>query len=188
MQLPDYLSIFRFFAAIALVILAVQEMRSIFSWLLVVAFLSDALDGFIARKITGPTEHGADLDSAGDATLFLGSAIGIYLFEKSFFDQHLTAIGITFGLYFLQLGLAYWRYGKSSSFHTYAAKTAAIVQGIFLIYTSFFEPLEWLFYIVVIISILETLEEISLIFIFEKPVQNVKGLYWVKKEGKENFD
>lgn len=187
LQLPDYLSIFRIFAAIALVFLAFQDLRTIFSWLLLIGLFSDSLDGFIARKRNNTTKHGARLDSAGDATIFLGAVIGVLIFEKDFFEKHLLILIISLSTYFIQLGLAYWKYGQPSSFHTYAAKTAAIIQGIFLVYTSFFNPLEWLFFIVIAISILETLEEIILIFIFKKPVYDVKGLYWVLKEGKENF-
>lgn len=187
LQLPDYLSIFRVFAAGVLLILAYKGFRTAFSWLLVVGLITDALDGYIARKRNNTTEHGAHLDSAGDATIFLGAAIGVVLFETTFFEQHIILIVIAIGLYFIQLGLAYWRYGQSSSFHTYSAKTAAVVQGIFLVCTSFFGPWEWLFYVAVIISVLETVEEIILIFIFKEPVTNVKGLYWVQKEGKEAF-
>lgn len=187
LQLPDYLSIFRVLAAGVLLFLAFNDLRTAFSWLLVIGLITDALDGYIARKRNNTTEHGAHLDSAGDATIFLGAIIGVALFETSFFEQHLSLIVIAMGLYFLQLGLAFWRYGQSSSFHTYSAKTAAVVQGIFLVCTSFFGPWEWLFYVAVIISVLETVEEIILIFLFRESVTNVKGLYWVLREGKETF-
>lgn len=187
LQLPDYLSIFRIIAAAALVLLAINGLRWIFSSLLLIGLITDALDGYIARKKGRTTRHGAHLDSIGDATIFLGAVIGILIFETDFFEHHLIIIILALGMYFLQLGLAFWRYGKSSSFHTYSAKTAAVVQGIFLVSTGFFGPWEWLFYIVIFISILETLEEIMLIFIFEEPVTDVKGLYWVQKEGKESF-
>lgn len=186
--LPDYLSIFRIFAAIALVFIALEGWREVFSWLLLIGLITDALDGYIARKNNHSTTHGAKLDSAGDAMLFLAAATGIFMFEKAFFKDNITFIAVAFGFYFLQLGIAYWKYGQSSSFHTYAAKTAAVIQGIFLVATSFFEVWEWLFYFAIAISILETVEEIILIFIFEKPVYNVKGLYWVKKKGKDHFE
>jgi len=43
------------------------------------------------------------------------------------------------------------------------------------------------FFIVFFISFVETLEEISLLFILDKPVNDVQGIYWVLKKGKENY-
>ncbi|MEX2336621.1 MAG: hypothetical protein WD555_05065 [Fulvivirga sp.] len=60
------------------------------------------------------------------------------------------------------------KYGKSSSLHTYSAKTAALIQGIFLIVFHLHEWVEWLFWLAIIISIVETLEEIIIIFIFAR--------------------
>lgn len=188
LNLPDYLSIFRIIAAILLLVLALYGFRLVFAGLLLIGLLTDALDGYIARKKNMTTKHGAYLDSIGDACIFLGSFIGIVIFETVFFAQFLIVLLIAGGLYLLQLGLAFWRYGKPSSFHTYSAKTAAVVQGIFLTSTAFFGPWEWLFFISIFISILETLEEIILLMMFKKPVTNVKGLFWVLKEGKESFE
>lgn len=187
-RLPDYLSLFRIFAAVGLLLFAIYDMRIAFSWLLTVGFISDALDGFIARKWTKPTERGAQLDSLGDAVIYFAAAVGvIFFFEPDFFFQHLFWLAVAVGLYLLQLSLAFFRYGKPSSFHTYSAKTAAVVQGIFFVCTGFFEPWEWLFYIAIGITIIETLEEIVLLFVFKEPVTDVKGIYWVKKRGKETF-
>lgn len=188
LNLPDYLSIFRIIAAILLLVLALYGFRLVFAGLLLIGLLTDALDGYIARKKNMTTKHGAYLDSIGDACIFLGSFIGIVIFETVFFAQFLIVLLIAGGLYLLQLGLAFWKYGKPSSFHTYSAKTAAVVQGIFLTSTAFFGPWEWLFFISIFISILETLEEIILLMMFKKPVTNVKGLFWVLKEGKESFE
>ncbi|WP_300435357.1 CDP-alcohol phosphatidyltransferase family protein [Christiangramia sp.] len=187
-DLPDLLSIFRIILAVILVILAFFHLRTFFSWLLLVGLITDWLDGFLARKNKQTSKHGAQLDSMGDASIFLGAVIGIFLFfETDFFLNYKWLLVGAMALYFFQLGYAYWKFGKSSSFHTYSAKVAAFVQGAFLVCTSFFSPWEWLFFITLSMSILETLEEISLLFIFKKPVTNVKGIYWVLKNGKENY-
>lgn len=188
LRIQDFLSVSRVLAAMVLVVLAIWDVRSVFAWLLLAGLLTDALDGYIARKRNDTTRHGAHLDSIGDASIFLAAIAGVIIFETTFFAEHLYILLLAFGFYFLQLGLAFWRYGKPSSFHTYSAKTAAVIQGIFLVSTSFFGPWEWLFYIAIAISILETIEEIVLIFMFREPVTNVKGLYWVLRDGRESFE
>ena len=54
------------------------------------------------------------------------------VFKKEFLHQHLTEFVILFSLFLIQILLAFIRYGKMSGFHTYAAKLAALLQGLFM--------------------------------------------------------
>ncbi|WP_121666554.1 CDP-alcohol phosphatidyltransferase family protein [Mesonia aquimarina] len=183
--IPDYLSLLRILIAIllALIVLFKGE-KIIFGILMITGFLSDFLDGYIARHYNQVTTRGASLDSAGDAILSLIVILGIVHFETSFIKEHLYSIIPVVFLYFFQLAFAYLKYGNSSSFHTYAAKLAAGIQGVFFTVIIFFKPLQWLLYITLIISVLETLEEIILIKKLNKPQTDIKGLYWILKEKK----
>ena len=70
-----------------------------------------------------------------------------------------------------------------TSFHTYGAKIATIFQGIFLLLFFFLtEPLSVLFYITVIITALDLIEEIILVLILPEWKTDVKGLYWVLQQ------
>ena len=42
----------------------------------------------------------------------------------------------------------------------------------------FFGLINWLFYVMIIVGIIETIEEIMLIFIYPKWVEGVKGIPW----------
>jgi CDP-diacylglycerol--glycerol-3-phosphate 3-phosphatidyltransferase len=89
---------------------------------------------------------------------------------------------ILFILFLFQTVFALIKYHKISSFHTYLAKVAAILQGTFLILLFFFpEPLYFLFYAAAIVTALDLIEEIILVIIIPKWEANVKGLYWVYK-------
>jgi len=160
--------------------------REPFKWLLLLAFFSDMLDGWIARKFNMTTNLGARLDSAGDATLFIVSLAGIAVFEQQFVLENLTIILIAFIPYLLQLGYAFIRYGKPSSLHTYLAKISALIQGLFILSVFFYQVEYWFFYIAVAISIIETVEEIIIIYLLKDWRANVKGLYWVLKDLKAN--
>ncbi|MGZ4042660.1 MAG: CDP-alcohol phosphatidyltransferase family protein, partial [Bacteroidia bacterium] len=66
---------------------------------------------------------------------------------------------------------------------TYLAKAAAIFQGIFFILLFLIDqPVYALFYIAWVITILDLLEEIILVFMLPKWQSDVKGIYWVLKE------
>ena len=78
--------------------------------------------------------------------------------------------------------IAFIKYGKATAFHTYAAKTSAVLQGVFIIWALYFEPVYWLFYVVIIMGVLETIEEIVLIFMNDQWVSDVRGVLWTLKE------
>jgi len=78
--------------------------------------------------------------------------------------------------------IAFYKYGKATAFHTYLAKSSAVLQGVFILFTLFFAPVYWLFYLMIIIGVLETIEEITLIYMYDKWVDDVKGVYWALKD------
>lgn len=182
MNAPNVLSAYRILAAPVLLLLAWREEREWFNWLLLLSFCTDMADGYLARRFNQSTKLGAQLDSVGDAATFLAAVAGVFIFERDFVDDHIFIVAVAFVPYILQILLAISIYGRPSSFHTYLAKTAALLQGIFLLALFFFHPVKWLFYLAVIITILEIVEEIVLLFLLPKWKMDVKGVYWVLKQ------
>ena len=78
--------------------------------------------------------------------------------------------------------LAFKKYGKATAFHTYLAKLSAVIQGVFILWLLFLGPVYWLFYVMIILGVLETIEEITLIYLYDKWVAGVKGIYWALKD------
>ncbi len=184
LSLPDWLSLYRSLSAPFLIIFIYTDERMVFSVLLLISFITDALDGFLARRMKIVTQRGAQLDSIGDAITFTVGILGIVKFETAFVKEQMFLLLFAFAFYILQLALAYWRYGMPSSFHTYLAKLAAVFQGTFMLWLFFFGVEYWLFYAAVMLSILETIEEIWLIILFPEWKANVKGLLWILNEKK----
>lgn len=181
-NVADWFSIYRIAAVPVILVVIFLGKRNLAGWLLMISFLTDAIDGYIARKKNIETKRGASLDSTGDALTFLVGVFGLYYFGLDKILDHFVIISIGLGLYLFQLVLGFIRYGRSSSLHTYSAKVAAVLQGAFIIVFHVYEWLPWLFWIAIVISILETIEEIIIIFILPTWQTNVKGLYWVLKE------
>jgi CDP-diacylglycerol--glycerol-3-phosphate 3-phosphatidyltransferase len=70
-----------------------------------------------------------------------------------------------------------------SNFHTYAAKMAAVLQGVFLLLLFFLdEPVYPLFYLAVAVTAIDLVEEIILVLLLPQWKANVKGLYWVMRK------
>lgn len=180
--LPDWLSFYRVVAAPILVVLLFLDFRLLFTWLLLISFLTDAVDGFLARKLKITSIRGSQLDSLGDQLTFAIGVLGLFYFEYDFMFENLWLILIAFSPYVVQMVIALIKYGKTTAFHTYLAKISAILQALFILCLLFFGPIYWLFYAVIIIGVIETIEEILLIFMYDNWVTEVKGLYWALED------
>lgn len=173
---------YRLMAAVVLFFLVLKHEADSFKWFLLISFITDLADGFLARRFKVESVYGAKLDSIADDLTIVAGIAGIIVLKPEFFLNEIKIALIPLGLYFIQLMLAIARYKKPSSFHTYTAKIAALMQGVFLILLFFLhDPVYWLFYLTISITVLDLLEEIILIFVLPDWKINVKGLYWELK-------
>lgn len=181
-NIADWFSFYRVAAVPILIFLIILDERLIFTWVLLISYLTDAIDGYLARKLKITSARGSQLDSFGDQLTLIMGTIGLFYFETAFIKQNLILILAVFIPYILQMLIAYYKYGKATAFHTYLAKTSAILQSIFVIWSLFFSPVYALFYVMIIFGLLETIEEISLIFMYDNWVSDVKGIYWALRD------
>jgi CDP-diacylglycerol--glycerol-3-phosphate 3-phosphatidyltransferase len=176
------ITLYRTVAFPFLLVLIFTNRFDVFKWLLIVSFMTDAFDGFLARKFKANSVLGAKLDSIGDDLTILAAITGLAVAKTEFLKTEWLIFAIPLSLFFIQLAVALIKYRKMSSFHTYLAKTAAVLQGFFLCSLFLFEqPAYWLFYTTALITTLELMEEIMIVFVLREWKTNVRGMYWVLK-------
>lgn len=181
-NIADWFSFYRVVAAPFLILLLFLQEREFFTWMLLVSYATDMIDGILARKLKITSARGSQLDSMGDQITFAVAIAGLLVFEFGFIEEHYLLLLLVFVPYILQMLIAFRKYGKATAFHTYLAKLSALTQGVFILWFLFFGPLYWLFYVMIILGVLETIEEIALIFMYDKWVAGVKGIYWALKD------
>ncbi|WP_272023010.1 CDP-alcohol phosphatidyltransferase family protein [Olleya namhaensis] len=181
-NIADWFSFYRVIAAPFLVLLLFTDNRFLFACFLLISYLTDAIDGYLARKLKITSPRGSQLDSFGDQVTLLIGLIGLFVFEDVFIKSNLVIIIIAFIPYIIQMLIAYYKYGKATAFHTYLAKISAIIQSAFILSSLFFSPEYALFYIMIGFGLLETIEEIILIFMYPNWASDIKGIYWALKD------
>ena len=181
-NIADWFSFYRIVAAPFLLLFIWLDYRLIFSWLLLISYSTDAIDGYLARKLKISSPRGSQLDSLGDHITLIVGLIGLYIFETDFIKTNLILIALVFIPYLIQMLIAYFKYGKATAFHTYLAKLSAIMQSVFILFSLFFYIEYTLFYIMIIVGLLETFEEITLIVMYDNWVSDVKGIYWAFRD------
>ncbi len=179
------ITLYRIVTAPLLLALIIFNRPDIFKWLLACSFFTDAIDGFLARRYKVASKAGAKLDSIGDdLTVFVG-LIGIIVFKPEFIRREMVLIICLLALFVVQIVFALIKYRKTTAFHTYAAKLAAVLQGVFLILVFFLpEPVYTLFYFAAAATFYDLVEEIILVYMLPKPETNVKGLYWLMSKNR----
>lgn len=149
------------------------------SYMLLFAFFTDALDGFLARKLKVTSEQGTKLDSLADDCLFITAIItAIYLKNPV-----LLANGISILLLLIQYAakiVVLWKFHRKifCGLHTYLNKLAAFFQAAFFIHSLFFLPNATLFYFALSITSAAISEEIILIITQKELKQNFKGMFF----------
>lgn len=177
-NIADWFSFYRIVAIPVLAAALIWGSRELFTWLLLISYSTDAIDGQLARRLNLCSARGAQLDSLGDQLTLVAGLVGLWVYEAGFVYQYIWPIGLALSLYLLQMVIAFYKYGKATAFHTYMAKTSALLQGIFVLWALFFGPETWLFWTVIVMGVLETAEEITLIFMYETWVKDVKSYFW----------
>ena len=182
LTIPDWFSIYRIIAVPFIVLLIIFKLKIWFTILIIISLLTDAIDGFLARRLNQETKRGAKLDSSGDLITQLLMIAGLFRFQESFLDKQKILLLIIAGLFILQLAIAFFKYRKTTSFHTLSAKAAFICLGIFYITLFLFKYHDWLFLLSASLMILSLLEDIMLVFIVAEPDKNIKGIFWIVKQ------
>lgn len=181
-SIVNFLTIYRIIITPVLLILLLKEMPS-FKWVLLSAFLTDALDGFLARRWKVVTKLGARMDSLADDFLFIVSIIAIIQLHTEVIIDNIYMIAGMILIFLVKMILLYFKHKKIiSGMHTYLAKAAAFLQAVFFLYCIFYSPNDTLFDIMAITTMVAIAEEIIIIFAFRELKQNAKGLFFIKSQ------
>ena len=127
--IPNILSIYRLALVPVLVALAYFGEAQAFLAVLAVSLLSDAFDGYIARKLNQTTELGARLDSWGDVLTYGAMILGLYWVWPEMFDAQVWFLVSATLSFVVPVLAALMKFGVYPSYHTLAAKTAAVLMA-----------------------------------------------------------
>lgn len=123
-HVPNALSIARI--PLSLSILVVKPFSAPFFALYILCGVTDALDGFVARRFNASSALGARLDSAADF-VFFGSALYVFLTALAIPAFLILWAILIVAVRFMGLGRAFSKYKEWAALHTYAFKITGFV-------------------------------------------------------------
>ncbi|MDD5461102.1 MAG: CDP-alcohol phosphatidyltransferase family protein [Methylococcales bacterium] len=180
LTLPNLLTGFRFVAAPGLLWLAWHGYGVDFMGLLAIAFLTDLLDGLVARLTGQITQFGATLDSWADVITYLTIAAACWWLWPDIVHRELFFVGLIVASCLLPAAAGFSKFGQFTSYHTWGVKLAAASMGLTL-YVLFLGGPVWPFRMAAVICILAAIEEIALTLLLSEPESNVRSVWDVIK-------
>ena len=174
--LPNLFSEFRIVAAPFLLLLAWHGLNYWFLALLALALLSDAIDGYLARRMGETSELGAQLDTWGDLTIFLTVPLAMWWLWPNIVIREAPFILVALSAYLLPMLVGFIKFKQLPSYHTWAAKTAVVMMSI-SVFTLLLFDYPWLFRVFALVQILVAIEEIAITFTLRQLRNNVFS-YW----------
>lgn len=132
-RLPNSLSALRILLAPASLVAALAGSRPWFAGLLAAALLTDAIDGYLARRLNAETDFGRKLDSAADYVTMLIGIAGIALLWPDIMRRELPWVIAALAAFFAVIVYGFVRLGRAPCYHTWASKAFAVACALSLV-------------------------------------------------------
>ena len=184
--IPNVITSIRIIAAIVLLFLAFPSVP--FFIVYGACGLSDALDGFLARKLNASTKFGSILDSISDLIFYTAMAIKLFPTLLSSLNwSHWIFIITPFVCHMLAYLICAIKFKKFSAVHTYANKALGLlvfifpfffIGDIYLLYTLYI-------YIGGVIAIYSGFEIVLIHLIAKRYDERNKSVFLIKRNEKD---
>ncbi len=160
-HLPNALSLFRIAMLPVLGALALAGQATLFLAALMLSLSSDIVDGYLARKSGVTSELGARLDSWGDLATYMSLPLFAWWLWPELLLAEFRYLACAIFAYTLPIGVGLIRFGRLTSYHTWAAKGTAVLMGIAL-FVLFSGGPSWPFHVATFLLVVEGMEEIAI--------------------------
>ena len=175
-SVPNILSLSRLVMAPMMVVAAATGHPRAFTILYGASLLTDAVDGFLARRLHVESSLGATLDSRGDLAVALCLPIGAFLLWPEMMRGLIPYVVAALIAYLAPIIAGELRYRRLPSFHTWGAKLMAILAGLALLAMFITENSLW-FRLCIPFIVLESVEELIMIAILPEWHPNTPSLW-----------
>lgn len=175
-NLPNLLSCVRLLFVPVLLWLAWSGHSRTFFVCLVVSVLTDAADGYLARRLNQITSLGAKLDSWADLSTQLSLPFCGWWLRPDVVRQEAPYLAAGIFFYFAAIAVGFLKFRRLTSYHTWGGKLSALAVGAAVI-VFFANGPGWPLRIAMPIVIVSCLEEIIITAILSAWRANVPSLW-----------
>lgn len=177
--IPNILSAFRIIAVPFLLYFAWMGYQNLFLGLLLISLLSDAIDGYIARRLNFTSEFGTKLDSWGDMATYLTVPFCAWLLWPEILKKEAIYVFIVIAAYVIPIIAGIIKFRRLPNYHTWGAKIAADILSV-AIFILFITGISWPFRVAAVVQAIVACEEVFITIQLSELQCNVQSLWHVK--------
>jgi cardiolipin synthase len=176
-DVPNAICILRIVMVVVLWGIALAGWRRLFAPLLAFTYLTDVVDGYIARRYHVESALGAKLDTIADNLVAISLLGWVYFFLPRLLEEQWPIIGAILVAFIGSIALQYVRFRRRVPLHLYSNKLSAWTLALFLMHALLFGSNLWFFYVAAAVVGYSLLEEIVLVSTRTDLDETVKSMF-----------
>ena len=183
-NIPNTLSFIRLLLVPVLWVLAFMDMPRYVGIGLLLAGLSDALDGFIARRWGMVSAYGSRLDSIADVSVIISAVFCVVLLMPGIIFDHKLLVTLWVLLEVTTITVGWIKFRRIANLHLYLTKAAGVIAYVFVIVAFIFGYSEVLFYLALTALIAASAEALTLELLCSSVDEHMKSIIHAYREGR----
>ena len=145
---------------------------------LLFAWLSDALDGFLARRFNAESAWGSQLDSLSDSLMFASAVVWVVLLRPEFVVEHAPVLLLWVGIGVVNYSVSWIRFRRLVDVHLLSAKAANFLGFLFAAYLiAFGVDSPMVTYGVIGVCLLAAIETFLVVTTFERVDERIRTVF-----------
>ncbi|MCU7843742.1 MAG: CDP-alcohol phosphatidyltransferase family protein [Candidatus Thiodiazotropha sp. (ex Monitilora ramsayi)] len=180
---PNLLSLLRILLAPLMLWSAIEGQKTLFLTLLTIAWLSDWLDGLLARMTDQVSSFGSKLDSLGDLVIYMTLPVGIYLLWPEVIEDEAYTILAALFAYLTAHAAALIKFRQLAGYHMWSAKFTAALMAVGLL-LMLGMGIHWPFRLAVACLLLSACESILITLKLDAFRNDIPTVFHLKRENR----
>ena len=160
-NIANILSVSRIFLSPLLLFLAWTARHELFLLFVILALVTDFLDGYFARKYQQVTELGARLDSLGDLAIYLIVPLSVWWLWPQIIIREALYVSTALISFIIPVLAGYAKFRRLTSYHTRGAKLSAVLLSSSILLMLLGGP-SWPFHLATVIFVMAEVEELCI--------------------------
>lgn len=177
-NIPNILTGFRLVLSPVLLLLAWFGSNRLFLYVVIIAFITDSIDGPIARLIHKESVAGSKMDTIADMAIYVTYMTGAWWLWPEIFRREQVYFLIIIASLLFPAASCIIKYHEITSYHTWLVKIAAVCIAVSSLLLFMFD-MRLSFRIAAVLCLLAGIEEFTITLILKKPCANVKSAWHV---------
>jgi phosphatidylglycerophosphate synthase len=128
--------------------------------ILLLALLTDAIDGRVARRFGNASAEGARLDSLADLAVVASVPVGLWLLFPEILLRHRAVAVSVVAAHLLTYAVGFIKWQRLPSYHTWGTKVTAVLLGTTALLFFWVDRIEWVLYPAATVAFLSYIDEI----------------------------